>query len=157
MTTLCRANVTAWVDGGWGADTLLEEQTRDHNDLDLVVVAEFVSVVRGLLEAAGFVYERDWLPTAPPMWHRDGRGRTICIRSSRPQTVVVTRSSSTASSGGTTARRLLDASPGKPCCSPECQLAAHLNYQPDDNDPADLARMAKRFLLAPPTRIKRAE
>jgi len=27
----------AWLDGGWGVDALLAEQTRPHRDLDLVV------------------------------------------------------------------------------------------------------------------------
>jgi len=50
-----------------------DKQTRDHDDLDLVVPAESVSVVRGLLEAAASAVERDWLPTALAMRHRDGR------------------------------------------------------------------------------------
>ena len=29
--------VRAWVDGGWGVDALLAEETREHDDLDLVV------------------------------------------------------------------------------------------------------------------------
>jgi lincosamide nucleotidyltransferase A/C/D/E len=30
------AGVTVWLDGGWGVDALLEEQTREHDDLGLV-------------------------------------------------------------------------------------------------------------------------
>jgi lincosamide nucleotidyltransferase A/C/D/E len=30
------AGVAVWLDGGWGVDALLERQTREHDDLDLV-------------------------------------------------------------------------------------------------------------------------
>lgn len=43
-----QSGVTVWLDGGWGVDALLGEQTREHDDLDLVV--EFVEVPR-LIEA----------------------------------------------------------------------------------------------------------
>ena len=32
-----RHHITVWVDGGWGVDALLGEQTRLHNDLDLAL------------------------------------------------------------------------------------------------------------------------
>ncbi len=152
MTTLRRANVTAWVDGGWGVDALLGQQTRKHDDLDLVVAADSVSVVRGLLKAAAFAVERDWLPTALALRHHDGRA--IDLHPVEP---------SAADGGGDQiqldgVQRWHYSAPvtghiaGHPvlCCSPECQLAAHLGYQPDDNDRADMARLAKHFRLTLP-------
>lgn len=151
MSALSRANITAWVDGGWGIDALLEEQTREHDDLDLVVAADSVTVVRELLEAAGFVVERDWLPTALAMRHGDGRA--IDLHPIEPagdgggdqiQRDCVQRwhysPPATGRIGGLSVL----------CCSPECQLAAHLGYQPDDNDRVDVARLAHRFGLALP-------
>ena len=35
LDRLAAEDILAWVDGGWGIDALLEEQTRDHSDLDL--------------------------------------------------------------------------------------------------------------------------
>lgn len=29
--------INIWIDGGWGVDALLEEETRAHNDIDLFV------------------------------------------------------------------------------------------------------------------------
>jgi len=29
--------VEIWVDGGWGVDALLEDQTREHTDLDIAI------------------------------------------------------------------------------------------------------------------------
>jgi hypothetical protein len=34
---LSAASVDVWLDGGWGVDALVGEQTREHNDLDLIV------------------------------------------------------------------------------------------------------------------------
>ncbi|HLK57782.1 MAG TPA: nucleotidyltransferase family protein [Chthonomonadaceae bacterium] len=42
------------VDGGWGVDALLGEQTRKHSDLDIAVQHVDVPQIRALLEARGF-------------------------------------------------------------------------------------------------------
>ena len=39
VTALAEAGVAAWLDGGWGVDALLGEQTREHDDLDLVMAS----------------------------------------------------------------------------------------------------------------------
>jgi lincosamide nucleotidyltransferase A/C/D/E len=42
------------LDGGWGVDALLGEQTRAHSDLDIVVAYEDVPRLRKLLESDGY-------------------------------------------------------------------------------------------------------
>lgn len=42
------------VDGGWGVDALLGEQTRRHRDLDIAVEHKDVPTIRALLEARGY-------------------------------------------------------------------------------------------------------
>lgn len=42
------------IDGGWGVDALLGEQTRLHNDLDIAVEHKDVPKIRALLEAHGY-------------------------------------------------------------------------------------------------------
>jgi lincosamide nucleotidyltransferase A/C/D/E len=34
------AGVSVWIDGGWGIDALVGEQTRPHDDLDVVIRIE---------------------------------------------------------------------------------------------------------------------
>jgi lincosamide nucleotidyltransferase A/C/D/E len=46
------AGVPVWVDGGWGVDALLGEQTRLHDDLDLDLALEHRDLVR-FLQAMG--------------------------------------------------------------------------------------------------------
>jgi lincosamide nucleotidyltransferase A/C/D/E len=43
-----------WLDGGWGVDALLGEQTRPHADLDIVIQQQDVPRLRAYLEASGF-------------------------------------------------------------------------------------------------------
>lgn len=46
--------VEIWVDGGWGVDALLEEQTREHSDLDIALDHEHEAKMRELLDELGY-------------------------------------------------------------------------------------------------------
>ena len=62
-----------WLDGGWGVDALLGEQTRAHADVDLVVSRADLDRVRLRLTRQGYVVLRDWLPVSLALRHADGR------------------------------------------------------------------------------------
>src|SRR5215471_17165369 len=72
LSELEAAGVDAWLDGGWGIDALLGCQTRQHDDLDVVIRAGAVPACRTVFAAGGFLVERDWLPTALAFRHPDG-------------------------------------------------------------------------------------
>jgi lincosamide nucleotidyltransferase A/C/D/E len=59
VIALCRsfegASLPCWVDGGWGVDALLGEQTRPHSDLDLAVLRDDLPAFQRVLEEQGFV------------------------------------------------------------------------------------------------------
>lgn len=46
--------IKVWLDGGWGVDALLQEQTRPHTDLDVVIEERSVSRARTILEARDY-------------------------------------------------------------------------------------------------------
>jgi lincosamide nucleotidyltransferase A/C/D/E len=48
------ASADVWLDGGWGVDALVGEQTREHKDLDLIVRDAHVSRMREVLATHGF-------------------------------------------------------------------------------------------------------
>jgi lincosamide nucleotidyltransferase A/C/D/E len=54
LATLEKVSVPVWLDGGWGVDALLGEQTRDHADLDIIVSSTDVSKLQEALLAIGF-------------------------------------------------------------------------------------------------------
>jgi lincosamide nucleotidyltransferase A/C/D/E len=47
-------DIEIWIDGGWGIDALLGEQTRPHADLDIAVRHDDVAELRQLLSARGY-------------------------------------------------------------------------------------------------------
>jgi lincosamide nucleotidyltransferase A/C/D/E len=144
------AGADPWVDGGWGIDALLNEQTRIHSDLDLVIAHEQVYVVRRVLERRGFAVIRSWLPTALALAHPDGREVDL-------HPVALTEDGggdqdlgqgrtfhygppSSGQIGGQSVR----------CVNAESQLRAHVGYQPSDKDRADVAALARRYHLRLP-------
>lgn len=142
--------ITAWVDGGWGIDALLEEQTREHSDLDLVIDATAVAEFKTDLIAGGFHVVRDWLPTAiafeaggkaidlhPVELSADGGGDQIQLDG------VKRFHYGAPTTGRISGRRVA-------CCSVETQIAAHLGYEPDEHDFADMHALAEKFGLELP-------
>jgi lincosamide nucleotidyltransferase A/C/D/E len=51
---LNRNDIEVIIDGGWGVDALLGEQTRTHEDLDVAVKHRHVPKIRALLEARDY-------------------------------------------------------------------------------------------------------
>jgi lincosamide nucleotidyltransferase A/C/D/E len=68
------AGIEWWVDGGWGIDALLGEETRPHDDLDLVVQREDIERLRALFPEFALV-EEEWWPARFVL--RDVSGRQI--------------------------------------------------------------------------------
>jgi len=145
------AGVEAWIDGGWGIDALLERQTRQHDDLDLVVRVDAVPACCRLLEAGGFMVERDWLPTALAFRHRDGRSIDL-----HPVEPTADGGGDQIQLDGTTRWRYPAPATGSiggfpvRCCTVECQVASHLGYAPDDHDRSDMAELARHFQIELP-------
>ena len=54
LATLEKASVQVWLDGGWGIDALLGEQTRGHADLDIILSSTDVPRLQEALLAIGF-------------------------------------------------------------------------------------------------------
>ena len=146
MDRLDEAAVVAWVDGGWGVDALVREETRPHDDLDLVIDREAVDALVIELVAEGFEIERDWRPTAIALRHADGRAIDL-----HPVAL-------TADGGGDQVQR-----DGKMifhydtpvegmiggrvvrCCSVHTQVVCHLGYVPDENDRLDMTLLQRTF------------
>jgi lincosamide nucleotidyltransferase A/C/D/E len=135
-----------WVDGGWGVDALVGQQSRSHDDLDLVIGAEDVATIRGLLLADGFTVVRDWLPTAIAFEHPDRRQvdlhpieRTPDGGGDQVQLDGVRRWHYDPPTTGVIGHREVR------CCTVETQVRAHLGYEPSDKDFVDMRLLRERF------------
>ena len=59
-----------WIDGGWGVDALLEEETRSHDDLDLVITRVQSGQAQAALSKLGCAHAREIVPDLPAQTDR---------------------------------------------------------------------------------------
>jgi lincosamide nucleotidyltransferase A/C/D/E len=160
LERLDAAGVEWWIDGGWGVDALLGEETRPHDDLDLIVRREELDRLVPLFPAFAPA-EQEWRPARFLL--RDERGRQIDFH---PVTF---------DDQGDGWQELLDGSFDRypaaglrgcgrigprtvRCITPELQLAHHdyATGAPDDVDWDDVSVLCERFKLSvPPAYAKR--
>jgi lincosamide nucleotidyltransferase A/C/D/E len=70
LAALDAGGIDYWVDGGWGIDALVGEQTRIHHDLDLGVSLDDVARVEALLPQ----FRRE---SEEASYYKDERGRAV--------------------------------------------------------------------------------
>ena len=57
---LLAGGLQAWLTGGWGIDALLQEQTRPHKDLDILLPLDDIVPMRELLSREGYRLKELW-------------------------------------------------------------------------------------------------
>lgn len=76
LESLTVAHVPWWVAGGWAVDALVGEQTRTHDDVDVMVPADALPTVEACLAGLGFARaDESELPAFLIL--RDARGRQV--------------------------------------------------------------------------------
>jgi lincosamide nucleotidyltransferase A/C/D/E len=146
LELLTAEGIVGWLDGGWGVDALLGEQTRPHADVDLVVDVAAVDRLLGKLRAEGYTALRDELPVAIALRHADGREVDL-----HPVALTPDGGGDQQQPGGASpwhygppTTGCIDGRP-VPCNNLDTQLRSHLGYRPDHNDHADMRALARRF------------
>jgi lincosamide nucleotidyltransferase A/C/D/E len=71
------AAVDVWLDGGWGVDALVGEETREHKDLDLIVRDTHEARMREVLADHGFAQIQGGVPQSFVL--ADVKGREIDV------------------------------------------------------------------------------
>jgi hypothetical protein len=142
------AGIAVWLDGGWGVDALLEEQTREHDDFDLVVGLDDVDRLREVLAERGY----EMLGGGPPMSFElvDSDGRQVDVH---PVTWEPNGDGLYRMRGGRTWPYPARGFEGRGrvavrevrCLTPEVQLITHAGYELDEKDQADLKALRGRF------------
>jgi lincosamide nucleotidyltransferase A/C/D/E len=150
LSVLDDRRVRYWLDGGWGVDCLLGEETREHSDLDFVVARADLVSTQALLEGRGFKVIRNWLPTS--IAFRDQHGREVDLH---PVDMTADGGGNQVLPDGTTwhyAPPVSGSIRGKAtaCSSAEDQLLMHQDYEPRPVDFHDVLRVAYRFGLPLP-------
>lgn len=154
VTTCLREHgVTWWLDGGWGIDALLGEQTRAHDDLDLVI--EIGSSDRALagLSQLGFNLFQDERPTKFVV--RDERDRRVDFHTvafdeegGGVQILQDERSYRYPPEGFKGVGLVV--SEQVRCLTAGVQVECHGGYAPDRNDFHDMRLLRERFKVKVP-------
>jgi lincosamide nucleotidyltransferase A/C/D/E len=145
--------IDVWLDGGWGVDALLGHQTREHDDLDLVLELGHASRIIELLAGLGY----SLVAGAPPKSFVmvDTRGRQVDVH---PVTFNAEGGGVYQTDDGTewvypgegfTGRGSVDERPMR-CLSPEVQVLVHAGYELTQKDYRELYLLRERFGVEPP-------
>lgn len=155
---LDEAGVEHWLDGGWGVDALLGEQTRPHDDLDLVIPAEQLGQAQAALST--YRHTLDVEPGLP--------SRLVLINATGSQLDVHPVEFDAAGNGWQPlggeawARYCAAGLSGQGtiaglsvrCLSADLQLWHHLGFVWDERHWSDMTSLAQRFGLALPPRLR---
>jgi lincosamide nucleotidyltransferase A/C/D/E len=152
LDRLDAAGLEWWIDGGWGVDALLGEQTRPHNDLDFAIREEDLARLAGVLPEFGEV-DLHQRPAAYVL--RDGQGRELDFH---PLAFDAQGDGWQPQADGTRALWPRDAFAARGridgrevrCTTPEFQVEAHLYGGYDDLDWAAVELLCERFGLPLP-------
>jgi len=147
--TLENLGVEIWIDGGWGVDALLGEQTRAHKDLDIAIQQKDVSMLRQFLEMRGY---REIKLEEAKAWNfvlGDENSREIDVH------VIVLDDKGDGLYGPIENREKYpaDSLTGKGeiegrtvrCISPEWAVKFHSGYQLKEKDFRDVSALCKKF------------
>ena len=152
------AQIPVWLDGGWGVDALLGEQTRPHRDVDIILHLADVPRLQEIMERRGFAIREGAPPSSFVL--ADGSGLDVDIHA-----VVF-------DDGGNGVYRMQNgedwifpaegfggrgtvAGRSVPCLSPETQVLCHANgYAPTEKDRRDMAHLQERFGVELPPQLR---
>ncbi len=147
-------NVTIWLDGGWGIDALLEKQTREHEDVDIVVEKKDVAKLRKLLSEQGYrdvprddTREENFVLGNEPGqlidFHVvvfDKQGNGIYGPPEKKQKYPASAFGVTGKISGQAVN----------CLTAEYQVESHTGYQPRERDRLDMKELCQKYKLKYP-------
>ncbi len=156
---LDRLGIKIWIDGGWGVDALLGEQTRPHKDVDIVVQQKDVTKFRELLHSRG--YKDIKLENGRP--HNFVLGddtsheidvHVIVLDDKGNGIYGLAENGEMYPAASLTGSGTIDSYPVR-CISPEWMVKFHSGYELKDKDLKDVSAICKKFGIELPDEYKR--
>lgn len=164
-------DIQVWLTGGWGIDALLEQQTRPHHDLDVLMLVDDVSLLLNLMGQEGYIYKELWSENRATVdihrteietafFLRDPDGRELDVHALRldeqgngipawekDEGFILT--SQCLTGDGTIAGYLVR------CMSAEYQMISHTGYELPEKQVPDLMKLHEKFGVTYPDEISR--
>jgi lincosamide nucleotidyltransferase A/C/D/E len=144
--------ITIWLDGGWAVDALLGEQTRPHEDVDIVIQEKDVSVLRKYLESQNY---HDIIRDDTSSWNfvlGDKEGHLIdihVIRFEKEGNGLYGPKGEMYPAGSLVGVGKIGDLPVK-CISADHLVKFHTGYKVDEKDYKDVVALCERFNLELP-------
>jgi lincosamide nucleotidyltransferase A/C/D/E len=155
--------VDVWVDGGWGVDAPVGEQTRPHSDLDLALNVADLDLARKELERHTFQHDEAIQPGLPArLVMRDEEGREVDLHpltfdpagngwqelSTSGRAWGHYPADDLQAAGVIGGRRVH-------CLSPQLQLQFRMGYEWSERDEQDVRLLIERFAAPAPPPFER--
>ena len=147
---LSKNQIEFLIDGGWGVDALLGEQTRTHADLDIAVQHKDFASIRDLLHERGYRDVRRNDTRDYNFVLGDNQGHQIDIHSFTFDSMGHLVYGVPYSIDSLTGTGSVNGHPVK-CISPEWMVRFHTGYKPDENDYRDVKALCQRFSIELPS------
>lgn len=150
-----------WIDGGWGVDALLGEQSRSHSDLDIAIQQRDLPKFRELMQERGY---KDIKVEIAREWNfvlGDEHGREVDVHVivldaqgngiyGPPEKGEMYPAASLTGTGLIDGRRVR-------CISPEWMVKFHSGYELKDKDFRDVSALCRKFGIDLPPEYARFE
>lgn len=144
------AGIEVVIDGGWGIDALVGEQTREHKDLDLVIERSRLKHAKGLLGRVGLTHDGGAWPGLPARVLMRGQSEAVDLHPVVFDEVgngwqqLTERSWGLYDADGLSGLGRIGSRPVA-CLTAGLQLRHHLGYEWSDDDLHDLELLHLRF------------
>lgn len=142
-------DIEFWIDGGWGVDALLGEQTRPHGDLDILVRKKDLSAIHQLLAEQSYrIIPRD--DNNDIHFHAgDNQGHVVDFTAFEfdeagngiygPKENGEMNPAESFTGEGVISGYVVK------CVSPEYQIQFHVGYELDEDDYRDVKALSEKF------------
>lgn len=154
-TELEDSGIEIWIDGGWGVDALLGEQTRPHRDLDIVIQQRDIPRFRALLKARGYadVHQENAQPWNFVLGDENGREIDVhVIAFDEHGNGLCGPKGEMYPAASLTGRGVIEGLTVR-CISAEWMVKFHGGYRLHEKDFRDVSALCKRFGIEPPENL----
>lgn len=160
LTKMEKMGIHIWIVGGWGVDALLGEQTRTHDDLDIIIQQKDVERAVEFLERSGF---KNIPRPDTSAWNfvlRDLFGHEIDfhvivfdnkgngIYGPIERGVIYPPAGTLCESGEINEHKIR-------CVVPTQTIKDHIGYKPREKDYKDVSALCEKFDIAVPEEYRR--
>ena len=157
-SSLENLGVEIWIDGGWGVDALLGEQSRSHQDLDIAIEEKDVPKLKEMLRGRGYKeikmeHARDWNFVLGDEYGRELDVHVIVFDSQGNGIYGPRENGEMYPAASLTGTGLIEGRMVR-CISPEWAVKFHSGYKPKDKDLQDVSALCRKFGIDLPSEYK---